>query len=157
MEGTNGEADAAFMELALAEARRARDAGEVPVGAVVVHAGRVVGSGHNAPVASNDPTAHAEIVALRRAGETLGNYRLVGATMYATVEPCLMCCGAILHARLARLVYGATDLKGGAARSLYRVLDDDRLNHTVIVVDSVGADESAALLREFFEARRRRP
>lgn len=150
-------ADAAFMDLALSEARRAGEAGEVPVGAVVVHDGRVIGRGHNSPISSNDPTAHAEVVALRRAGAALGNYRLVGATLYATVEPCAMCCGAAIHARVGRVVYGAADPKGGAVRSLYRLLDDGRLNHTVAVVESVRAEESAALLREFFEARRRRP
>jgi tRNA(adenine34) deaminase len=155
-DGAQAEIDAAFMDLALEEARRARDAGEVPVGAILVRDGDVIARGHNRPVSSSDPTAHAEIIALRRAGEALGNYRLVGATLYATVEPCVMCCGAIVHARLARVVYGAADPKGGAARSLYHVLDDGRLNHTVMVVDSVRGEESAALLREFFEARRQR-
>ena len=146
--------DHVFMGLALEEALRAFEAGEVPVGAVVVHDGRVIGRGHNAPIASIDPTAHAEIVALRRAAESARNYRLTGAVLYATVEPCVMCCGAALHARLARLVYGAGDPKGGAARTLYRLLDDPRLNHTVDVEGEVRADESAALLRQFFEVRR---
>ena len=142
------------MGLALEEARRAFDAGEVPVGAIVVRDGQVIGRGHNAPIASSDPTAHAEIVALRRAAASARNYRLTGAVLYATVEPCAMCCGAALHARIARLVYGAADPKGGAARSLYRLLDDPRLNHAVEVDGAVRADESAALLRQFFEARR---
>ena len=146
--------DHAFMGLALEEARRAFDAGEVPVGAIVVRDGQVIGRGHNAPIASSDPTAHAEIVALRRAAASARNYRLTGAVLYATVEPCAMCCGAALHARIARLVYGAADPKGGAARSLYRLLDDPRLNHVVAVDGAVRADESAALLRQFFEARR---
>jgi len=142
------------MGLALEEARRAFDAGEVPVGAIVVRDGQVIGRGHNAPIASSDPTAHAEIVALRRAAAAARNYRLTGAVLYATVEPCAMCCGAAVHARLARLVYGAPDPKGGAARSVYRLLEDPRLNHAVDVEAGIRADESAALLRRFFEARR---
>jgi tRNA(adenine34) deaminase len=142
------------MGLALEEARRAFAAGEVPVGAIVVRDGQVIGRGHNAPIASVDPTAHAEVVALRRAAQSARNYRLTGAVLYATVEPCAMCCGAALHARLARLVYGAADPKGGAARSLYRLLDDPRLNHAVEVESDVRAEESAALLRQFFEVRR---
>jgi tRNA(adenine34) deaminase len=148
------ESDQAFMGLALEEARRAFEAGEVPVGAIVVRDGQVIGRGHNSSIASSDPTAHAEIVALRRAAESARNYRLTGAVLYATVEPCAMCCGAALHARLARLVYGSADPKGGAARSLYRLLDDRRLNHVVELETNVRADESAALLRRFFEVRR---
>jgi tRNA(adenine34) deaminase len=148
------ESDHAFMGLALDEARRAFDAGEVPIGAIVVRDGRVIGRGHNAPVAASDPTAHAEVVAIRQAAVSVRNYRLSGAVLYATVEPCVMCCGAALHARLARVVYGAADPKGGAARTLYRVLEDPRLNHSVEVAGPVRAAESAALLRRFFEARR---
>jgi tRNA(adenine34) deaminase len=148
------EDDDAFMGLALEEARRALAAGEVPVGAVVVLDGRVIGSGHNTPIASSDPTAHAEVVAMRRGAAATWNYRLTGAVLYATVEPCAMCCGAAIHARLARVVYGAADPKGGAARSLYRLLDDPRLNHMVEVVGPVREDESAALLRQFFDAKR---
>jgi tRNA(adenine34) deaminase len=147
-------ADHAFMGLALAEARKALAAGEVPVGAVVVLDGAVVGSGHNQPIGATDPTAHAEVVALRRAAGALGNYRLTGTTLYCTVEPCPMCCGAILHARVARVVFGALDPKAGAARSLYRLLEDTRLNHQAAVTEAVRADESAALLQEFFKARR---
>jgi tRNA(adenine34) deaminase len=142
------------MHEALDEARRGADAGEVPVGAVVVVGGAVVGRAHNAPVALADPTAHAEILALRAAGAALGNYRLTDATLYATVEPCVMCCGAALHARVARVVYGAADPKFGAVVSLYRLLDDARLNHHADVLGGVLAEESAALLRRFFEARR---
>ena len=146
--------DAAFMGLALAEAQRAGARGEVPIGAVVVLDGRVIASGHNQPIASRDPTAHAEVVALRAAARVMKNYRLPGAALYATVEPCPMCCGAALHARLARVVYGAPDPKAGAARSLYRLLDDPRMNHAVAVTGAVRSDESGALLREFFEAKR---
>jgi tRNA(adenine34) deaminase len=147
-------ADDKFMGLALDEARRAGAAGEVPVGAVVVLDGRVIGSGHNQPIATIDPTAHAEILALRQAAKTVANYRLPGATLYATVEPCPMCCGAALHARLARVVYGAADPKAGAARSLYRLLDDPRMNHEVLVSGGVRSEECAALLSEFFKNRR---
>src|SRR5262249_46291379 len=124
-------ADEALMAEALAEARRGLDAGEVPVGALVVVDGTIVARAHNAPIALADPTAHAEILALREAARARGNYRLTGATVYATVEPCPMCCGAILHARVSRVVYGASDPKAGAVDSLYRLLDDARLNHRV--------------------------
>jgi len=143
------------MRQALAEAERGGSAGEVPVGAVVVVDGTVVGRAHNAPVALSDPTAHAEVLALREAAERAGNYRLPGATLYVTLEPCAMCCGAVVNARLARVVYGARDPKGGAVETLYRLLDDARLNHRAATVGGVLADESAALLREFFDRRRR--
>jgi len=142
------------MREALDEARRGLANGEVPVGAVVVVEGEIVGRAHNAPVALADPTAHAEVLALRAAGIKTGNYRLTGATLYATIEPCAMCCGAALHARVARVVYGGTDPKAGAVASLYRLLDDGRLNHRAAAVGGVLADESAALLRRFFETRR---
>lgn len=142
------------MGLALEEARRAAAAGEVPVGAVIVLDGQVVGRGHNAPIARHDPTAHAEVLALREAASARGNYRLPGATLYVTVEPCPMCCGAAIHARVARVVYGAADPKGGAAQSLYRLLGDARLNHEASVTEGVRGEECAALLREFFRARR---
>ncbi|HET8579340.1 MAG TPA: tRNA adenosine(34) deaminase TadA [Methylomirabilota bacterium] len=148
------EDDAAFMELALAEARQASAAGEVPVGAVVVLDGQVIGSGHNQPIGAGDPTAHAEIVALRAAARQMKNYRLPGASLYATVEPCPMCCGAALQARVARLIYGAADPKAGAARSLYRLLDDVRLNHQVAVSGGIKSAECAALLTEFFKEKR---
>jgi tRNA(adenine34) deaminase len=146
--------DVEFMEEALAEARRACAAGEVPVGAVVARDGAIIGRGHNRPIALSDPTAHAEILALREAAGKSGNYRLTGATLYATVEPCAMCAGAALQARVARLVYGAPDPKVGAVASLFCLLDDVRLNHRIEVVGGVLAEESAALLRAFFEARR---
>jgi tRNA(adenine34) deaminase len=143
-----------FMRAALDEARRGLEAGEVPVGAVVVLDGAIVARAHNAPIALADPTAHAEILALREAGRKTGNYRLPGATLYVTVEPCAMCCGAALHARVARVVYGAADPKAGAVESLHRLLDDARLNHRVAATGGVRAAEAAALLREFFETKR---
>jgi tRNA(adenine34) deaminase len=147
-------ADESFMREALDEARRGAVAGEVPIGAVVVMGGVVVGRAHNAPITLADPTAHAEVLALRTAAGVGGNYRLAGATLYATVEPCVMCCGAALHARVARVVYGARDPKAGAVESLYRLLDDARLNHRAEVLGGVLADEAARLLSEFFETRR---
>ncbi len=143
------------MRQALDEARRGLERGEVPVGAVVVRDGVVLGRAHNAPVGLADPTAHAEILALREAGRAVGNYRLTGATLYVTVEPCPMCCGAALHARLARVVYGAPDPKAGAAASLYRLLDDVRLNHRVEATGGVLGDECGAVLTRFFETKRR--
>jgi tRNA(adenine34) deaminase len=116
--------------------------------------GRLIGRGHNAPISSADPTAHAEILALRAAAREVGNYRLTGATLYATVEPCPMCCGAALHARVARLVYGAADPKAGAVQSLHRLLDDPRLNHRIEVEAGVRAAECGARLSEFFRSRR---
>ncbi len=142
-----------LMRLALEEARAAGAAGEVPVGAVVALDGRVIGAGHNQPIGSADPTAHAEVLALRSAAQAIGNYRLTGAVLYVTVEPCLMCVGAIVHARVATVVYGADDPKGGALRSL---LDPSTLplNHRFETVPGVLAEESAALLQQFFRARR---
>jgi len=129
-------------------------AGEVPVGAVVVIGDVIVARAHNAPVALADPTAHAEVLALRAAAARAGNYRLTGATLYATVEPCAMCCGAALQARVARVVYGAPDPKAGAVESLYRLLDDERLNHRVVTTGGVLARECGGLLSEFFDTRR---
>src|SRR5690349_12670081 len=149
------DSDAQYMDLALAEARKAEQANEVPVGAIIVLEDAVIGSGFNQPISSNDPTAHAEIMALRKAGESVRNYRLSGATMYCTVEPCMMCAGAIIHARIARLVFGTPDPKAGSAGSIYNVLTDPRLNHRVEVVSGVREDECAALLRDFFAKRRR--
>ncbi len=146
--------DHQWMGLALEEAALAAAAGEVPVGAVVVMDGRLVGRGHNAPIALSDPTAHAEIAALRAAARAVGNYRLVGAALYATIEPCTMCCGAVLQARVARLVYGAADPRAGAARSVYQLLDDGRLNHRVEVTAGVRGAECGAWLTEFFKTRR---
>ena len=147
-------ADEALMAEALAEARRGLESGEVPVGAIVVVGGEIVARAHNAPITLADPTAHAEILALREAARQLGNYRLTGATLYATVEPCPMCCGALLHARVSRVVYGAPDPKAGAVESLYRLLDDARLNHRVTTRGGVLAHEAARLLKTFFEAKR---
>ena len=144
------------MGRALAQARLAFDAGEVPIGAVIVAAGEVVGQGFNQPIAARDPTAHAEVVALRAGARALENYRLAGTTLYVTLEPCLMCVGAIVHARVAALVYGAADLKGGAVHSILRV-DELGLNHVFDVVDGVLADDCGRLLVDFFKARRREP
>ncbi|MCL4523529.1 MAG: tRNA adenosine(34) deaminase TadA [Acidobacteria bacterium] len=146
--------DEQFMLLALDEARRAAEAGEVPVGAVVLLDGKVLARAANRTLTDSDPTAHAEIVALRAAAKALGNHRLTGATLYVTLEPCAMCAGALVHARVARLVYGCDDPKVGAVRGDLRVLEHPMLNHRVEVTSGVLADEAAALLREFFEARR---
>ena len=143
------------MRAALAEARLALAAGEVPVGAVVVLDGAIVAQAHNAPIALADPTAHAEVLALREAAQKAGNYRLPGAELYATLEPCAMCCGAAVHARVARVVYGALDPKAGAVESLHRLFDDRRQGHRVEAAGGVLAGECGALLREFFEAKRR--
>ena len=146
--------DTEWMREALAEARRALAEGEVPVGAVVVRDDEVIGRGHNAPVGSQDPTAHAEVLALREAAQKAGNYRLPGATLYVTVEPCPMCCGAALLARLGRVVYGTPDPKSGGAVSLYRLLDDQRLNHRARVEGGVLGEECRELLTAFFETKR---
>src|SRR5579864_9277754 len=146
--------DQAFMHAALHEARAASERGEVPVGAVVVIDGCVVGRAGNRTVADCDPTAHAEIVALREAAAAIANYRLLDATVYVTIEPCAMCAGAMVQARIARLVYGADDPKSGAVSSCLSVLDHPLLNHRVAVKGGVARDEAAALLKEFFAARR---
>ena len=146
--------DERFMDLALEEADRAAAAGEVPVGAVVVLDGRVIARGHNQPIGQRDPSAHAEIVALRGAARALGNYRLPGVTLYSTVEPCAMCSGALLHARVARLVFGALDPKAGAVRSLVHLLDATRLNHRLEVTDGVRAAECGSRLSAFFRTKR---
>ncbi len=143
------------MRVALAEARAGLAAGEVPVGAVVVVGDVIVGQAHNAPIGLVDPSAHAEVLALREAARKIGNYRLSDATLFSTLEPCTMCCGAVIQARLARVVYGAPDPRAGAIESLYRLLDDPRLNHRVDALGGVLADECGALLREFFETKRR--
>jgi tRNA(adenine34) deaminase len=142
-----------FMRRALAEAHRAREAGEVPVGAVVVSDGAVVGTGFNRPIGAQDPTAHAEIVALGAAGQALENYRLSGTTLYVTVEPCLMCVGAIVHARIGTVVYGVPDPKGGAVRSLFDV-NTLPLNHRFEAVEGVLAEECRELLQAFFREKR---
>ncbi len=148
------ERDEAFMREALALAGRAEREGEVPVGAVVVLDNRIVGRGSNAPIALADPTAHAEIVALREAARSTGNYRLEGATLYVTVEPCVMCAGALVTARVARLVFGARDLRFGAVRSKFRLADSDLLNHRMEVVEGVLGDECTARIQQFFRPRR---
>ena len=149
-------ADLGFMHEALSIARAAAQRGEVPVGAVVVREGAVIGRGGNSPIAHNDPTAHAEIAALRDAARALGNYRLPGCTLYVTLEPCAMCAGAIQHARLARVVFAAADPKTGACGSVVDLFAEPRLNHHASVTGGVAAAESAALLGAFFAARRRR-
>jgi tRNA(adenine34) deaminase len=146
--------DELLMEEALRSAQRALDAGEVPVGAIVVCDGKIVGRGGNRNLTDSDPTAHAEIVALREAGAALGNHRLEGCELFATIEPCAMCAGALVHARLKRLVYGADDLKAGAIRSVMQVLNHSRLNHRMEVRSGVLAGRCAELLQSFFRRRR---
>ena len=146
--------DELYLERALLLAAAAARQGEVPVGALVVLDGAIVGEGWNQPIASHDPTAHAEIVALRAAAARLGNYRLPGATLYVTLEPCAMCSGALIHARIARVVFGAFDAKTGAAGSQLDVLNTTRLNHVVELRGGVLADAAAAQLHSFFKARR---
>jgi tRNA(adenine34) deaminase len=146
--------DLEAMQAALAEARLAVDAGEVPIGAVVVRDGEVIASGQNRVLRDLDPTAHAEIVALRAAAQVLGNYRLNGCTLYVTLEPCSMCAGAMIHARLDRLVFAAADPKAGAAGSVLAVLNHPQLNHKMIVEQGILAEESAEMLRGFFRERR---
>lgn len=153
----NAHDDEVFMQRALALARRAEAEGEVPVGALVVLDGEVVGEGWNQPIGASDATAHAEIQALRTACARLGNYRLTGAALYVTLEPCAMCAGAIVHARVGRVVYGADDPRAGAVASVFRIFDETRLNHRVAYTGGVGAGESAALLRAFFRGRRKKP
>jgi tRNA(adenine34) deaminase len=147
--------DPEFMELALEEAAKAKQAGEVPIGAVVVAGdGTVIGKGFNQPISQNDPTAHAEIQALREASNHARNYRLTGMTLYCTKEPCVMCAGAIVHARIRRLVYGVGDPRAGAAGSIYSIVTDSRLNHQVEVVAGVREAECRLLLQTFFAERR---
>lgn len=148
--------DEDYMQMALALAREAGAAGEVPVGAVVVRDGEVIGRGFNQPIGRNDPTAHAEVVALRDAGMNEENYRLPGSTLYVTLEPCLMCAGAIMHARVARVVFGARDPKTGVAGSVTDMFAEPRLNHHAEVSGGVLAAECGALLSSFFAARRSR-
>jgi tRNA(adenine34) deaminase len=148
------EADIQYMQEALAEARSAAATGEVPIGAVLVHEGQIVARSGNRTIRDCDPTAHAEIVALREAARFLGNYRLADTTLYVTIEPCSMCSGAILQARVPRLVYGADDPKGGAVRSCFEILSHPRLNHQVEVTSGVLAAECAAIIQSFFAARR---
>jgi tRNA(adenine34) deaminase len=146
--------DARFMRAALEEARAAAERSEVPVGAVVVVNDEIIARAGNRTIADCDPTAHAEVLALREASKRIGNYRLAGAALYVTIEPCAMCAGAMIQARIARLVYGAPDAKGGAVQSCFAVLDHPQLNHRVEVTAGVLAEDSAAVLRDFFSARR---
>jgi len=147
--------DTRYMGQALELAAQAEAAGEVPVGALVVLEGQVVGRGHNAPISLHDPTAHAEIRALRDAAAHVGNYRLAGASLYVTLEPCVMCAGAMMHARIARIVYGASDPKTGACGSVVDLFAEPRLNHHAIVEGGVLADACGEALRQFFQTRRR--
>jgi tRNA(adenine34) deaminase len=142
------------MRAALAEARKAAASGEVPIGAVIEIDDVIVGAAFNKPISSVDPTAHAEIVALRAAAQRVGNYRLTGATMCVTVEPCAMCVGALVHARIATLIYGASEPKTGAVRSTMKLLDDPSWNHRLVVVSGVLADECRELVQAFFKERR---
>lgn len=146
--------DTDFMQLALAQAQQAWDLGEVPVGAVVVKDGEVIAVGCNQPIGKHDPTAHAEIVALRAAAEKLGNYRLPGCELYVTLEPCVMCSGAMMHARLSKVVYGAADPKTGACGSVINLFEQEQLNHHTDIVGGVMAEECGAMLKNFFAARR---
>lgn len=148
--------DEDFMAEALCLAREGGTTGEVPVGAVVVKDGEVIGRGFNAPISSQDPTAHAEIVALRDAARLMGNYRLPGCELYVTLEPCVMCCGAIIHARIARVVFGARDPKTGACGSVVNLFDEPRLNFHATVTEGVLAAECGSLLTDFFAAKRGR-
>jgi tRNA(adenine34) deaminase len=143
-----------FMSRALELARQAQTAGEVPVGAVIVKDGVIIAEGSNRPISGNDPTAHAEIVAMRAAANVVGSYRLLGTTLYVTLEPCAMCAGAMVHARIQRLVYGATDPRAGAAGSIFNIVQSTALNHRVEVEAGVLADDCSKLLRDFFVARR---
>ena len=146
--------DQEYMQAALALAAEAAEAGEVPVGAIVVKDGEIVGRGYNAPISTHDPSAHAEIRAMRDAAKNLGNYRLVGCTLYVTLEPCAMCAGAIQHARIARVVFGAADPKTGACGSVVNLMEEARLNHHATVEGGVMAQECGRALSAFFAARR---
>lgn len=151
----NDEQDQAFMTMALSLAKQAALAGEVPVGAIVVKDGEIIGRGSNAPIGSHDPSAHAEIQAMRDAAKHLGNYRLVDCTLYVTLEPCAMCTGAIQHARIARLVYGANDQKTGACGSVVNLMAEQKLNHHTQVISGILADECGKVLSNFFSERRK--
>jgi tRNA(adenine34) deaminase len=146
--------DESFMRVALELAEQAGASGEVPVGAVVVNAGEIVGRGYNHPISAHDPTAHAEIAAMRDAAQRIGNYRLTGCELYVTLEPCVMCAGAILHARISRVIFGARDPKTGACGSVVDLFAESRLNHHAQVSADVLATEAGALLQRFFAARR---
>lgn len=146
--------DDIFMELALEEARAARAAGEVPVGAVITCGNDILARAHNLPIGMHDPSAHAEIMAIRAAAKVMANYRLVGTTLYVTLEPCVMCCGVIVQARIGRLVFGARDAKSGAVVSLYHLLDDGKLNHQVAITEGVRREACAEIMSGFFREKR---
>ncbi len=148
------ELDISFMQSAIDEARSAAEAGEVPIGAALVHEGKVLSRSGNRTIRDCDPTAHAEMVVIREAARLLGNYRMAGTTLYVTLEPCSMCAGAIIQARIPRVVYGADDPKGGAFRSCFQILTNAALNHQVEVIPGILAPDSASLLQSFFAARR---
>jgi tRNA(adenine34) deaminase len=148
------ETDEGWMRIALEEAALARKAGEVPIGALIVRGGALIARAHNSPIALHDPTAHAEILAIRRAAADEGNYRLAGTTLYVTIEPCPMCAGAILQARIDRVVFGARDPKAGAAVSLYGLFNDGRLNHVAAVEEGILGEECAEILSGFFREKR---
>jgi tRNA(adenine34) deaminase len=143
-----------YMRIALDEAREALLKDEVPVGAIVVYEGKILAKSHNSPISLNDPSAHAEMLALRQAAEMIGNYRLVGAELYVTLEPCIMCAGAIVHARLARVIFGARDPKCGAVTSLYNILTDKRLNHQVEVTEGILQEDCGEIMSRFFQQKR---
>ena len=154
MTGLASELDQQFMRQAIKLARSAEQLGEVPVGAIVVSDGIIVGQGHNAPISAKDPTAHAEIVAMRDAAAAIGNYRLLNTTLYVTMEPCPMCAGAMVHARVGRLVFGCEDLRAGAAGTVFDLVRSETLNHRLTVEPGVLADECRELLQSFFRRRR---
>ncbi|MEQ1949056.1 MAG: tRNA adenosine(34) deaminase TadA [Bryobacteraceae bacterium] len=143
-----------FMRQALKLAREAEAAGEVPVGAVIVLDGKIIGCGRNSPVSASDPTAHAEILALREAGRAIGNYRIEGASLYATLEPCVMCAGALVAARITKLVFGARDLRFGGVRSKFQIADSDVLNHRIVITEGILGAECTQLIQDFFAKRR---
>jgi tRNA(adenine34) deaminase len=151
---TAGKDDPEWMSQALALASEAMQQGEVPVGAILVRDGKILGAGYNQPISTHDPTAHAEIVALRSAATAVGNYRLPGATLYVTIEPCTMCVGAIIHSRIERLVFGATEPRAGAVCSTHRLLESDTYNHRVAYTAGVLQEECSSLIRDFFRSRR---
>lgn len=152
--GAREKEDLRWMRAALAEAQKAEIAGEVPVGAVLVLGGKLIGTGHNSPIASSDPTAHAEIAALRSACKALANYRLGGAVLYVTLEPCVMCAAALVHARIGRIVFGARDLRFGGAGSKFQIADSELLNHRIELTEGVLGAECLALVQHFFATRR---
>jgi tRNA(adenine34) deaminase len=148
------ESDLQFMRAALEEARTAAERGEVPIGAILVREGKIIARAYNRTITDNDPTAHAEMVVIRAAAQTIGNHRLNGTTLYVTVEPCAMCAGALIQARVARLIYGCAEQKGGAVRTCFQILDHPAVNHRVEVISGMLAEECASVMQEFFVQRR---